>query len=99
MTAPIKLVRLYAQHGSYHKVAQERGVNVYWVYQLLKHGKEPTNPKIRQALYLPKSRRAKAGTVKTEPTPAHWNWWRHLPKDYRDKLVWSEYQSSLEHGE
>jgi len=38
---------------SWHLVAQDYGVNVGYIYRLAKHGIEPINPSIRQALGLP----------------------------------------------
>ena len=47
---PPKLVKLLHKAGSFHKTAEAIGVNVYWVYKLVREGKEPTDrtPKGRE---------------------------------------------------
>lgn len=48
-----RLYRHLEKSGGWRAVAAARGVNVYYVYQLVKHGVVPGNPLIRRTLYLP----------------------------------------------
>lgn len=93
MTVPAKLQRLLVKYDySYRALAKHLGVNHFYISQIFNHGIEPTNPVTRAAMFLPKTQRKKPGTIKTTPTPPHWNWWRHLTKDERDKIVKQEHQ-------
>ncbi len=61
MNIPPKLARIYQRLGSYHKTAEEIGVNVRYVYDLLAQGKEPPDRTarlrdIRRRLGLPRYR-------------------------------------------
>lgn len=92
MTIPAKLQRIYERHnGNLRAIAREININHFYVVQYFRHDVEPTNPVLRAAMFLPKTRRRKPGTVKTTPTPEHWNWWRHLTKDERDMILLQEY--------
>jgi hypothetical protein len=51
--APKRLVSLWRKAGSDRKVAELRGVNHYYVSQLLWRGIEPTTPEVRRKLFLP----------------------------------------------
>lgn len=92
MTIPHKLRRIrrkYRDHQGEHfaKIARdpELMVNVRYVYDLLKHNKEPTNREIRQRMgYRDRSTATKPGTVTISE---HWQWWRRLPKAVRNELV------------
>jgi hypothetical protein len=102
MTVPLKLKRLYKDLGrNYRAVARDRGVNVFWVIQVLtESGIEPKSIPIRRALFLPDHpRQPRAPKTARQPLPDHLQWWRKLPKDDRETLIKCEYQSSLEHGE
>ena len=93
MTAQAKLQRLLVKHDyNYRALARTLGVNHYYVVQYFRKGIEPTNPVTRAAMFLPKTQRKKPGTIKTTPTPPHWNWWRHLTKDERDRIMQNVYE-------
>jgi hypothetical protein len=47
-----RLIRQYRKLGSYQRLADARGVNVYYVYEFLVHNVIPVNRKIRAALGL-----------------------------------------------
>lgn len=98
---PAKLKRLYRANGkNLRQTARALKVNIYYIQRLLVHGEEPKNPHIRLALFLPAHpRRPKAERPPRPPLPEHVQWWRKLPKEYRDTLIQCEYQSSLENGE
>lgn len=56
---PPRLVRRFHKAGSFHKLAEERRVNIRYVYELITQGIEPndTTPKLREIrtrLYLRK---------------------------------------------
>lgn len=51
---PPRLVKAFRRAGSYHKLADERGVNVAHVYNLIMFGREPRKEEIRLALFLPR---------------------------------------------
>lgn len=40
------------ENVSWHKLSDELGINVWYLYEFAKHGKEPTNPEIRKRLGL-----------------------------------------------
>lgn len=83
MTTRLQAV-INRNQGRYHRIAAELGVNVFWVYQYIKHGREPRNPEIRRKMRLPKPRRTQAsGKAKL---PEHERWWRKLDKAARDEI-------------
>ena len=50
---PKKLIREFRKcKYKYHDLARARGVNVYHIYQLIHHGKLPSNPNIRKMLFI-----------------------------------------------
>jgi len=56
--APRRLVRAWRDLGcSDRKLAELRGVNQFYVSQLLRRGIEPSNPEIRMQLFLPRRKR------------------------------------------
>jgi hypothetical protein len=47
-----RLIRQYRRLGSYHKVAEARGINVYYVWDFLVNGVIPSSKNIQHALGL-----------------------------------------------
>ena len=96
---PASLRRDLVECHSYRKLAEKRGVNVYWISQLLTKGIEPTNPIIRVRLSLPAHRRTPAAKATQdkyrENLPDHLKWWRGLPKEERRLIVFMEYLRNL----
>lgn len=45
-----RLIRQYHRLGSYHRVADARGINVRYVYEFINHYAVPANRKIQTAL-------------------------------------------------
>lgn len=93
---PPRLARLYKRLGeSMIAVARDRGVNIKYVFDAIHEGKAPSvkNTEARTRLYFPKTDRKPAGTKQKTPTPAHWNWWRHLTTAERDEIMkhWFDY--------
>jgi len=69
-----RLERWLSEHG--------RAVNYYYIQRLLVNGEEPTNPKVRSRLFLPRSTRKPAsrrhrGAFHEDPR----DWQIHLRKD------------------
>jgi hypothetical protein len=92
MTAPRKLQRLHKKLKSYQAVAKAQNVNVFWVIQVLTEtGREPVSKDIRAKLFLPLTHRAKPGTKQDAPVPPYLNWWRHLTKEERRKIMLMAY--------
>ena len=88
---PPRLVKAYKRAGSYHKLADEIGVNVRFVYELITDGKEPndTTPalrEIRHRLGL-KRRKPRAPKPKPPPAPKHLIWWNNIGKEMRHLIV------------
>lgn len=92
---PRKLKTEFKRAGyKYHRLAKARGINVKYIHDLITKGKEPSNPNIRQKLFLPKKPRAPYGSKKmtyVEPTEEI-KWWRALPKDRRHEYIRLSYQ-------
>jgi hypothetical protein len=66
---PRKLAKVVKQHnGHFHPIAKALNVNVFHVHALLNHGKEPTNPQIRERMYLPMKRLPQRNQPKTPET-------------------------------
>ena len=87
---PPKLVKKFRKCGSFHKLADEIGVNVRYVHELITEGKEPTDRtarsrEIRHRLalrkYKPKDR------PKPPPAPKHLQWWNNIGKQMRHTIV------------
>jgi len=86
---PKKLRRMIEKHnGSRHKVAKELNVNVYWIQTYIKQWREPTNPETRAKMFLPKTQRAQR---RPDYRQEHINWWRHLDKAQREKIIKKAY--------
>lgn len=92
--APERLKRLYRALRSMHKIAAQLGVNVSYVHDLLRHGIEPTNPRIRTKIFLdvhPLSkmqlgdRRSAHLRWFMRMTPAQRNQWILFCYHYKDK--------------
>lgn len=84
----------------FHTLAKALGINVRYVHDMIKYGKEPTNPNIRVKLFLTKKPRKPnpGATVRgkdikpyIEP-PEEIKWWRSLKKDTRRSLIQNLYQ-------
>jgi len=72
----------------YHHLAELRSVNVYYIYQLIKYGKEPTNPNTRQALSLPrKPKSERKPRREPKPQPEYVKWWRSLTTESRHHII------------
>jgi len=70
------------------ELARQIGINVAYINALVKHGKEPSNPDIRAALFLPrKPRKPRAPQSARPPLPEHLQWWKKLPKEKRDHYI------------
>lgn len=72
-STPPKLAKLYRQLGSFHKLADELGVNVAHVHHLIKQGIEPTDQtekgrETRAKLFLPRRRRKPRQRQPQSPT-------------------------------
>jgi len=72
-TPPRLVKRFKALDGKYHKLAEDRKVNVRYVYELIAEGKEPTDRTeksraIRRALFLPARKRTRSA----QPKPPEW---------------------------
>lgn len=91
--APVKLITMY-EKGNLRTIEARRKINKKYVYNLLVHGIEPTDPKKRRALFLPVEKQPRA----ERDIPDHVQWWRKLKKDYRDLLIRCEYESFTENG-
>ena len=77
----------------FHALADHLGVNVRYIYDLLKRGREPTNPVIRKKLFLPKHPR-RPKTI--NPQPLEVRWWRRQSKEYRRSIILSAYKKENE---
>jgi len=84
---PPKLAARFKKAKSYHVLAEQIGVNVRYVFELLTDGKEPndTTPKlreIRRKMFLSARRKnRKAHRAKPKPMPAHRRWWDDQDKE------------------
>lgn len=77
--APKRLVSLWRKLGSDRQVGELRGVNHFYVSQLLWRGIEPTNLEIRRKLFLPaKTRKPR------EEKPEEWTGQRQIKKKIRE---------------
>ena len=66
--APRRLVSAWKRAGrSDRKLAEQLGVNQFYVSQLLRRGIEPGNPDVREKLFLPRKPRKHR-----EPKPEEW---------------------------
>lgn len=82
--------------GNQRELARQLGINVAYINALIKHGKEPANPDIRAALFLPrKPRKPRVVQSDRAPLPEHLQWWRKLNKDIRDKIIQSEHMGYI----
>lgn len=91
--------------GRYHAVAEELtrkakekglpAVNVYYVYNYIKHGVEPRNSNIRKAMGFPPLRKKHNGRSGFAELPAHVQWWRKLPKGERDQWIQKNHRQSV----
>ena len=83
----------------FHALAKARGINVRYIHDLISKGIEPTNPNIRQKLFLPKKPRNARAEPKpyTEP-PEHIKWWRSLKKDIRQYAIQDLYERTKPHA-
>jgi hypothetical protein len=88
---PPKLVKLLRKCGSFHKAAEEIEVNVYWIFQLVRHGIEPTDrtPKGRETRHrLGLHRYKPRGKPKpSQPRTEYLKWWFSLTKDSRHVII------------
>lgn len=97
MTIPHKTRRAIRQHGpSYHRIAAALDINVSYVYDFLKHSKEPSDRTdagraVRVKMGLPRrKRRPRDRSIVAKPgqvtLPEYERWWRKLPKAVRAEL-------------
>jgi len=85
---PPKLAAKFKKAKSYHVLAEQIGVNVRYVFELLTDGKEPndTTPglrEIRRKMFL-SARRKNRQRAKPKPKqelPAHRRWWMNQDQD------------------
>jgi len=71
----------------YHRLAQQIGVNVKYIYELIHDGNEPVNPEIRLKLFLPRHpRRPRTERPPKPPLPEYEQRWRRLTKEQRDQF-------------
>ena len=68
-----RLERWLSEHG--------REVNYYYIQRLLVNGQEPTNPKVRVALFLPRSTRKRSRRHRGAFHEDLRDWQIHLRKD------------------
>jgi len=87
---PPALVKAFTRAGSYHKLADELGVNVKYVYELMNAGIEPTDrtAKSREIRHRLKLRKHKPKN-KPKPPPARKEliWWNNLGKAGRHSRI------------
>ncbi len=80
---PLSLRRAFGRAGSYQALADERGVNVSYVYRALHDGICPSNPDIAQRLGF-KDQRVRLGDERRK----HIRWWKHvLSPQHRNQLI------------
>jgi len=85
---PRKLKSAYRKAGyKYHRLAQEIGVNVKYLYALIHYGQEPSNEAIRLKLFLPRRpRKPRTPSQPRPPLPEYEQRWRRLTKEQRDQF-------------
>jgi len=93
---PPKLAARFRKAKSYHVLAEQIGVNVRYVFELLTDGKEPndTTPKlreIRRKMFL-SARRKNRQRAKPKPKPAHRRWWKELGPTGQDSIILQTYE-------
>jgi len=97
MTIPRRLKAVIKRNnGRYHPIANELGINVFWVYNYIAKGREPRNPDIRKRLFLPPLRKPRAANGQKQELPHHIQWWRSLDKETRSDIVrraWTQLNS------
>ena len=92
-STPPKLIREFRKaRYKYHVLAKARGINVKYVHEMIKYGKEPTNANIREKLFLPKKPRAERVKKPYIEPPEHIKWWRSLTKEYRNSFIQITYE-------
>jgi len=82
---PRKLSKIIKEKGTYHAIAEELGVNVYYVHRYMTQDIEPQNNNIRAKMFLPikKKRKSRAG----QKIPKFMMTWRNLDTRQRNKLI------------
>lgn len=88
---PTRLIRALRQAGSERKLSRLIGVNILYVSQLLRDGKEPTDQTengqaVRVALFLPKMKR-KPRVKAVHPDQLTPEWWNVLRKKAVNQLA------------
>jgi hypothetical protein len=87
---PPKLVKLLHKAGSFHKAAEAIGVNVYWVFKLVREGIEPTDqtPKGRETRHrLGLHKRKPRPKTPRPPRPDYIKWWFSLTRESRHQII------------
>lgn len=79
-------------------LAKQLGVNIYYLFQLIKKGIEPNDTTnklqaVRVKMFLPRKKRRPSKRKQTEPLPEHLRWWRSLPKESRNEIVMNLHES------
>lgn len=74
---------------NFQAIADRRGVNVRYVYELLVKGIIPSNPTIAQKLGVEYYTRAKLRLG--DARHRHIRWWNHLTPDQRNQLIFFLY--------
>ncbi len=88
--APPKLVNAFQKAGSFHRLSQNIGVNVFYVHKLMIKGEEPndTTPKLREIRHRLGLRKYKPSQrPKPPPAPKHLVWWNHIGKEMRHAII------------
>lgn len=78
-----------------HVLAEKINVNVSYLWNMFRYGKEPTDTTekgrtARARMFLPKKIRKpknKPGPQNQKPLPNHMIWWRSLDKDTRNTII------------
>ena len=83
--APNRLKRELRAAGSFQKLADKKGVNVRYVYDLLTKGIEPSNPTIAHALYV--DQKPTARLALGDRRFRHIRWWKRLTRAQRNELI------------
>lgn len=73
-------------------LAEQLGVNRRYVHDLITKGIEPSNPEIREKLFLKKPHKAHdpasgAGRKPYTEPPEHIKWWRSIAPEARHELI------------
>jgi hypothetical protein len=89
---PRKLAAAIKKHRDIqHLIADELGVNPYYVNRWMKFQEEPVNSITRQRMGFPKLRKKHSGRSGFAELPVQIQWWRKLKKDKRDEYILNNY--------